>query len=206
MKIAPGEFVRTVKKLTYRDYAAMPEEEGVRYQIFDGVLTLKEGTGSLHQIVIGELICQIGNALLESKFRYLSGPLDVRFAQPGEPFDEATTVLQPDFLVYLDFHQCVEVGGNGCPDFVIEVLSRGGAKNDFGRKRDIYEAFGAKEYWIIDATHRVLFVHARSGNLFAAVQIYEFDTLLPVNSVPGLSIDLVQLARTLDRAERLIDA
>ena len=38
MKARPTEFVQTAKKLTYRDYAAMPEEEGVRYQLFDGVL------------------------------------------------------------------------------------------------------------------------------------------------------------------------
>lgn len=42
------------------------------------------------------------------------------------------------------------------PDFVVEVLSKGTAKNDRGIKFKDYESHGVKEYWIIDAKSRVI--------------------------------------------------
>lgn len=108
--------------------------------------------------------------------------------------------MQPDLVVVCDRSKIDRRGIVGAPDFVLEVLSPSSQTHDHRLKLNLYEQFGV----IIDATHRVLFSHTRNGDLFAAAQIYEFDTLLPVNSVAGLRIDLVQLARVLDRAERLI--
>jgi len=42
------------------------------------------------------------------------------------------------------------------PDFVVEVLSKGTAKNDRGIKFKDYESHGVKEYWIIDAKSRMI--------------------------------------------------
>ena len=37
----------------------------------------------------------------------------------------------------------------GAPDFVAEILSPSTEKRDVGIKKDIYEKFGVREYWII---------------------------------------------------------
>jgi Uma2 family endonuclease len=42
------------------------------------------------------------------------------------------------------------------PDFVVEVLSKGTAKNDRGIKYDDYETHEVKEYWIIDPKNEVI--------------------------------------------------
>ena len=36
------------------------------------------------------------------------------------------------------------------PDILIEVLSEGNKNHDLVRKKDLYEKFGVKEYFIID--------------------------------------------------------
>lgn len=38
----------------------------------------------------------------------------------------------------------------GVPDMVVEVLSKSTKKNDVTIKKDTYEKFGVKEYWIVD--------------------------------------------------------
>ena len=37
----------------------------------------------------------------------------------------------------------------GAPDLIIEILSPATQKNDLGKKKDIYEKFGVKEYWTV---------------------------------------------------------
>lgn len=56
----------------------------------------------------------------------------------------------PDMMVVCDPDKVKDKGIVGAPDLVIEVLSPGTAKNDKGHKKDVYERYGVREYWIVD--------------------------------------------------------
>ena len=49
-----------------------------------------------------------------------------------------------------DPQKVTKQGISGAPDFVVEVLSISSKKKDRATKKDTYERFGVKEYWIID--------------------------------------------------------
>jgi Uma2 family endonuclease len=44
----------------------------------------------------------------------------------------------------------------GTPDIVIEILSPSTAHYDLGEKRDIYETYGVKEYFIVDPSTKIV--------------------------------------------------
>ena len=55
----------------------------------------------------------------------------------------------PDGMVVCDPDKVKRNGVYGAPDLVVEVLSRSTAKHDRGHKKDVYEQYGVREYWIV---------------------------------------------------------
>ena len=56
----------------------------------------------------------------------------------------------PDAVVVCDPDKIKRDGIYGTPDLVVEILSPRTLKYDRGRKKDVYEESGVREYWIID--------------------------------------------------------
>jgi Uma2 family endonuclease len=71
------------------------------------------------------------------------------------PFDvklDETNSVQPDIFVVLksNVNQITKSRFNGAPDLIVEILSPGNRNYDMIKKKDLYEKFGVKEYWILD--------------------------------------------------------
>ena len=59
--------------------------------------------------------------------------------------------MQPDITVVLKENKSIIRGHiHGVPDMIIEILSRGSREYDSGKKKNLYERCGVKEYWIIN--------------------------------------------------------
>ena len=64
----------------------------------------------------------------------------------------------------------------GTPDLVVEVLSESTMKNDIGKKKDAYEKYGVKEYWIIDPWVKRIEVYHLIDNKFKLDNIYKLHS------------------------------
>ena len=62
----------------------------------------------------------------------------------------------PDVMVVCDPEKVKEDGVHGAPDLVVEVLSPGTVRYDRGRKMQIYEASGVREYWLVNPADKVV--------------------------------------------------
>jgi len=62
----------------------------------------------------------------------------------------------PDGMIVCDPDKIQKDGVHGAPDLVVEVLSPSTARYDRGRKKDVYEQCGVKEYWIVDPANKTV--------------------------------------------------
>jgi Uma2 family endonuclease len=92
----------------------------------------------------------------------------------------------------------------GGPDIAVEVVSRDSRSRDYGEKRELYEAAGVSEYWIIDPLQRrVQFLGLRDGRY--ELLPLENNSIFRSNVIPGfwLNVDWL-LTRPLPAAYRCL--
>lgn len=89
---------------------------------------------------------------------------------------------------------------DGGPDIAVEVVSRDSRTRDYGEKRELYEAAGVTEYWIVDPLQRrVEFLHLQDGR-YELVPL-ENNNVYRSQVVPGLWLNVEWLlAKAVPRA------
>ena len=173
--------------LTYQDYAALPDD-GKRYEIHDGELSVMTAPTALHQIVsanLFEVLCAHVKARRLGLVLY--APLDVILSdRPGE-----TTILQPD-IVYLDNDRLDALhlrGVEGPPTLVVEIFSPSTAITDRTRKRELYARYGVPYLWFVDPDTRELAAHVLdAGEYRLAARVSGSE---PVDLPPFTDLGLV---------------
>ena len=143
MAVRQVESQTKTHKVTYSDYAAMPDD-GHRYQVIEGELLMTPAPNESHQRSLWNLSRIVGD--------------HIRATQAGKvyfaPFDVVLSdqnVVQPDLLFVSTERTNVitEANVQGAPDLLVEVLSPGTTRLDKNQKRDIYARFGVREYWLV---------------------------------------------------------
>jgi len=89
--------------------------------------------------------------------------------------------VAPDIAVVCDRSIVKGNGIHGVPDLVAEILSPSTAARDKTEKKDIYEEFGVKEYWIVDAKSHIVEAYLLRDGKYMTSGIYtihdEFDKM-----------------------------
>jgi Uma2 family endonuclease len=133
-----------IPKLTYEDYVRIPDD-GKRHEIIDGEHYVTAAPFIRHQDLVVRLTILIGSFVREHRLgKLLIAPTDVILS----PHD----IVQPDLLFVSNERASILTEKNiqGAPDLVIEILSNSSRRLDEVLKRQAYERFGAREYWIFD--------------------------------------------------------
>ncbi len=136
--------------LTYRDYAALPDD-GRRYELHDGELHVTASPGTRHQRISRRLLVLL-NSHVE---RHGLGEI---FDAPYDVILSDTTVLVPDLVFVARDRQGAisERGVEGAPTLVVEILSPSTTLVDRVRKQHFYARHGVPYYWIVDPEARAI--------------------------------------------------
>jgi len=119
--------------------------EGTLAQLIENSIIMTPAPLDIHQKILNE----INYLLLSFVKQHQLG--EIRVA-PYDVYLDRKNAFQPDiiFVSKNRLDMIKEDGLHGAPDLVVEVLSPSTAKYDLDEKKDVYERYGVKEYWIVD--------------------------------------------------------
>ena len=133
---------------------ALPQfREKRRYELHEGEIYFMAVPGKNHSEIVGNLLAIFKDYLKGSKkCRVYGENMNVIFEKNERQY-------LPDLKIVCNTEIIKDDGIYGAPDLIVEVLSPRTAKNDLGYKKDMYEKYGVREYWIINPDERSIQVY-----------------------------------------------
>ena len=119
-------------------------------ELLNGVVYNMSPANIRHIRIQGHLHRIIGN--------FLQGKKCMVFSEAEVVFSEQNHLI-PDINITCERSKVKDTYIDGAPDFVAEILSPSTRKRDMTVKKDIYEKFGVKEYWIISPKDEAIEVY-----------------------------------------------
>lgn len=129
-------------RLSADKYLDLPDD-GFKYQVLNGIVVVSPRPTPGHQLLLGELIGQLGVLTRRPPIARAYADIDVRF-----DFD---LVYRPDIVVIRrDRIPKTPKRIDIVPDLIVEILSPGSEAMDQRTKFADYERYGVQEYWIVE--------------------------------------------------------
>ena len=141
-------------------------------EMIDGVVTPMSPVGITHQ--------RVDNGLSDILRKHFKGTSCQVFKDVFVHFSKRD-VLAPDFSIVCDESLINGEVIHGTPDMVVEIISPSTSKRDRRSKKDIYEKYGVKEYWIADGRSYSVEVYLLSegklelNEVYAIIPQFELD-------------------------------
>jgi len=169
------------RRYTYDEMVAELSQTNQPCELWDGELTMSPAPSFYHQEIVLRFSHDLYNWVYSLKLgKVVSGPIDMVLSPHR--------VMQPD-VVYIARERLDIIAKtiNGPVDLAAEVISLGDRTRDRIEKRDLYEQYGIKEYWLIDPEAKTvevlhleqgryqLFMRATSGQIAASKLLPGFE-------------------------------
>ena len=162
-----------------------------RYEIIGGEKFIMSPAPNLtHATIITRLVTMFANYIDENdiKAEVYSDNTDLFLSEEAHYMPDVSVVCNPAIIA----------NGKkilGAPDLIVEVLSESTKKNDLGQKKDVYEKYGVREYWIVDPWIRQIKVfHLVEGKfkLSGEYQISDIEdnNKITVSIFKGMIVDI----------------
>ncbi len=141
-------------------YKMLPE--GTLAELINGQLYMSPAPNTNHQRLIGAIFIKLTHFVKHNEIgEIFISPYDVYL-------DEEKNAVQPDILFVSNKNASIVKphGIVGVPDLIVEFLSPSNNKHDFVTKKELYEKFGVKEYWIIDPASKEVLVYQMENHQY----------------------------------------
>lgn len=177
------------KLMTYADLQELdiPEGDTGIYELIKGEIVRRSSPNTPHQRTALKLIRHLDRFIEEKKLGHLFfAPYDVYL-------DENNAGIQPDILFVSNERDFVIRENNGvvgAPDLIVEIISKGTAAKDRGDKKDIYEQFAVREYWIVDPVARSVEVYRMVDDRYRLHAYAAEDGTVTSTVLTGLELEV----------------
>jgi Uma2 family endonuclease len=187
--VTPADWVPgpTQGDWTYGQYVDLPDD-GMRYEIANGVLLLAPSSTGAHQYTVGEVYFHLRSHVKLPGLGLVSrDPMVVELS--------AKDVFQPDIVVVMNNHldRVQEKRVVGAPDLVVEVAAPGTVAFDRLTKYDTYEDTGVPEYWIVNLERQTVEVFTLEDGIYHTLGVFQGEQKVSSRLISWLSIRVDQL-------------
>ena len=170
--------IKTPPRTIMEVFQMLPE--GTLAELIENSIYMSPAPTPKHQRIIRKISFAI-SAYVE---KYVLGEI---FFSPCDVYlDEHSNAVQPD-IIFISAEKSYIVQEDssihGIPDLLVEILSKGNSDHDLVVKRNLYEKFGVKEYWVVnpETKETVGFTlqngrYTESGRFSGKIKALLFDT------------------------------
>ncbi|MBZ4188777.1 Uma2 family endonuclease [Niabella beijingensis] len=139
-------------------YEMLPE--GTLAEVIDNVLYMSPAPTFEHQQLLADLFTEINLHVKKQN-------LGICVFSPIDVYLGSNNAVQPDIVFIANENRSIIQGGKvkGAPDLIVEVLS-GNKKHDLQLKKNLYETFGVKEYFIVNPADKEVVTYYADGSKF----------------------------------------
>jgi Uma2 family endonuclease len=157
------------RRYTSRDLDALPDIEGIRYEIIDGELYVSKQPNLKHQYVCTVLISSLHLWCVSDGHGRVYGTPGLVFSDDDDVIPDLIWICEERLAAGSDASGHITVG----PELAIEVLSPGSAneRRDREAKLGLYSRRGVDEYWIVDWRQRTVEIFRRRDQALTRVTI-----------------------------------
>lgn len=171
------------KHYTYADYYGINDDK--RYEVMEGDIMMVPAPATRHQKISLRIEHLLVNATAPKNLgEVFYAPIDVVLSDD--------VVVQPDILFISKERTDIikEQAIMGAPDLIVEILSPSSIFNDSVRKREIYQRFGVKEYWLIFPEEKAIEVLALEGSIYRELCSAKEEGTVRSKLLEGFEVDL----------------
>jgi Uma2 family endonuclease len=180
----------TRPRASFADLERTPDD-GRRYEIYDGEVSVVPAPLPRHQIVVLNLYDIFRASVAGHGGVVLVSPIDIVLSE----YD----VVQPDLVLFTPTRRravTLDAAIRTVPDLAIEILSPSTVATDRGRKMRLLERFGLPEYWLVDPGTSSLEVYRLSRSRLKLAGTFGPGQHVLSATLPGLSCPVHAIFRT----------
>ncbi len=164
-----------------------PDNDLFDYELINGLLVRKQSPTLKHQRILRRLMTAFDLfAKRTGMGEVLCAPLDV-VLDDNNVYHPDIIFVKKDRASILDEVEQVVIGA---PDLVVEILSKSTIVYDRGEKKDIYERYGVREYWLVDQRTNNIEVYSYADQRYKLIDNYDETGILKSLTLEGFEMDI----------------
>jgi Uma2 family endonuclease len=149
----------TITKLTFEDFLNLPEQEGVRYELDEGVLLMEPSPTFYHNRIRDQIARRLTAFVQLHRLGEVTVETDFRLDKETVRNPDVAFVTQ-EHLKKIDVHRSPVIGA---PALAVEVISPTNLAQDTVKKVRQYLAAGTRAVWLFYPDLRILEIHDSKG-------------------------------------------